>query len=72
MVVVAVREAEKVGNLGGAVLYIVTEPLAQLSPPQMDVFQGLRYNLVGVWSGLEGSSKGNAGVHRRSREGTET
>lgn len=35
VVVVAVRGAEKVIDLGGVVLYIVTEPFAQLEPPEV-------------------------------------
>lgn len=48
VVVVAVRGVRKVGILGGAVLYIYTEPLAQLTPPEMDVYRELRLNPVGV------------------------
>ena len=40
MVVVAVRGARNVVNPGGAVLYISTEPLAQLTPLEMAYIQG--------------------------------
>ena len=48
VVVVAVKGERKVVNLGGPVLYIFTEPLVQLTPPEMGVYPGLRSSAVGV------------------------
>lgn len=41
VVVVEVRGAINVENLGGTVLYIFTEPLAQLTPLEMGVYPRL-------------------------------
>jgi len=41
VVVVEEREVIKVVNLGGTVLYIFTEPLAQLNPLEMGVYPRL-------------------------------
>jgi hypothetical protein len=70
VVVVAVRGVKKVGNLGGVVLYIVAEPLAQLTSPEMDVYRGSKLNQVGVYRGLETRLKVRSGDHTRSRRQT--
>ena len=59
VVVVKVRGAIGVINLGGTVLYISTGPVAQLSPLDMGVYPGLeilRYCLQ-VCNWLEGVSR---------------
>jgi hypothetical protein len=61
----AVRGAMKVGILGGTVLYIFAEPLAQLTPPGMGVYRRLRSNLVGVRRGLD---RGNKACPGRSHQ----
>lgn len=65
MVVVEVKGAIRVVNLGGRVLYISTEPLAQLTPLEMGVYPRLGLKLHPVeyrcWS------KGYANYQTRFR-----
>jgi len=69
VVVVEVKGAIRVVNLGGRVLYISTEPLAQLTPLEMGVYprSGLRLHPVEC----RGWFKGYAGYQTRFRRWTE-
>ena len=71
MVVVAVKGARNVVNLGAADLYISTEPLAQLTPPAMGVYPGLVGIAPGRISTLVGEVSGRCTRQRRWIEGWE-